>query len=83
MKFYDICERINENFKKDGCEGIDKIIETEKAWIFTRKRKDNKIVYGEYAAVVFKDNENDAFLLMPDLQSEVGKPIKETTYSNN
>lgn len=82
MKIIDLYKAVEAAFKKDGCAGIDKIIETEKAWIFTPKRNNNEIVYGDHAAVVFKGEENDAFLLTPELQDEAGEYIREATVND-
>lgn len=82
MKIIELHNAIESAFKKDGCVGIDKIIETENAWIFTPKRENNEVVYGDCAAVVFKGEENDAFLYTPEMQEKIGKEIKEVSISD-
>ena len=79
MKLIDFYNLTEAAFKKDGCIGIDKVIETENAWIFTPKRKDNEVVYGDHAIVVFKGNENDAYLFTPELGRKAGNTIREVT----
>lgn len=80
MNFEEICREIDKKFKDAESLGVEKIIETEKAWILTRKEKDSSAVYGNYAAVIFKEAQNEALLLTPELYAEVGKTIKETNY---
>ena len=80
MGFTETCEKLNDKFKKDGSLGIDKIIETENAWIVTRKERDDVITYGNPAAVVYKKSQDEALLFTPELYNTVGKTIKETDY---
>lgn len=82
MKLIEIFQKVDSKFKADGYEGIDKIIETEKAWIATLKKRDNEVVYGEYPVIVFKNKQDKAFLLTPELRMKAGEHIKETPWSD-